>query len=519
MHFNDQTQTAQNRRIYRRRQVKAFFVTATSVLALLATTAVAQADDAALRKQLQDLAAKFDTLQTEVSSLKAQNKELQVQQKAQQTEIGTKAPAPPPGTVSPVSLNPADIVTKGEVPGSIKLPGTDTSIKFGGYIKLDVINDIKGGGFGAGGTNAAFGAIPLRGSAQSNREGNWWLTGRESRLSVETFTPTEIGKLHTLIEGDFYGTGNAGGNESTNNGASFRFRYAYADLGNFTLGQARSTFQEVRTLAESLDFGGPLGHNGGLRQGLLRYTEKLGASEVAVAIENPETEFLGNGGSSAVHENFTSGGAIPPGNFVDKAPDLVARYTYGGAWGTATLAGVLRYLTIDNNGGTAVPSGGVNRTAFIGDDSTLAGGLGFGLSINTIGKDRVLLNGTAGPGLGRYTAGVGGTNNAAYVKNGELKPLFSYGAQAAYQHFWTDTLRSNLIYGRVENDNKRPYVPATAADLVQSVHANLLWSPIPKSRIGVEYIYGTVENGTVSTPALSNKGEAHRVQFSAQYGF
>jgi hypothetical protein len=39
---------------------------------------------------------------------------------------------------------------------------TDTSIKFGGYIKLDVINDIKGGGFGAGGTNAAFGAIPLR---------------------------------------------------------------------------------------------------------------------------------------------------------------------------------------------------------------------------------------------------------------------------------------------------------------------------------------------------------------------
>jgi hypothetical protein len=163
--------------------VKAFFVTATSVLALLATTAVAQADDAALRKQLQDLAAKLDTLQTEVSSLKAQNKELQVQQQVQETEIKTKAPAPPPGTVSAASLNPADIVTKGEVPGSIKLPGTDTSIKFGGYIKLDVINDIAGGGFGAGGTNAAFGAIPLRGSAQSNREGNWWLTGRESRVA------------------------------------------------------------------------------------------------------------------------------------------------------------------------------------------------------------------------------------------------------------------------------------------------------------------------------------------------
>jgi hypothetical protein len=47
--------------------VKAFFVTASSVLALLATTAVAHADDAALRKQLQDLAAKLDTLQTSSS--------------------------------------------------------------------------------------------------------------------------------------------------------------------------------------------------------------------------------------------------------------------------------------------------------------------------------------------------------------------------------------------------------------------------------------------------------------------
>jgi hypothetical protein len=47
--------------------VKSFFVTASSVLALLATTAVAHADDAALRKQLQDLAAKLETLQTEVA--------------------------------------------------------------------------------------------------------------------------------------------------------------------------------------------------------------------------------------------------------------------------------------------------------------------------------------------------------------------------------------------------------------------------------------------------------------------
>ena len=86
--------------------MKAFFVTATSVLALLATTAVAQADDAALRKQLQDLATKLESLQSEVGTLKAQNKELQVEQQVKGTEIKTKAPAPPPGRSPPRSIPP-----------------------------------------------------------------------------------------------------------------------------------------------------------------------------------------------------------------------------------------------------------------------------------------------------------------------------------------------------------------------------------------------------------------------------
>jgi hypothetical protein len=51
--------------------MKAYFATASCVLALLATTTIAHADDAALRRQLEDLAKKIETLQTELGTLKA----------------------------------------------------------------------------------------------------------------------------------------------------------------------------------------------------------------------------------------------------------------------------------------------------------------------------------------------------------------------------------------------------------------------------------------------------------------
>ncbi|HXE47540.1 MAG TPA: hypothetical protein VN663_04165, partial [Ramlibacter sp.] len=40
----------------------------------------------------------------------------------------------------------ADVATKdatGSFPGSFKIPGTNTSMKFGGYVKADFIHDFK----------------------------------------------------------------------------------------------------------------------------------------------------------------------------------------------------------------------------------------------------------------------------------------------------------------------------------------------------------------------------------------
>ncbi len=490
--------------------MKALTTTATCVAALLAMSTAAHADDAALRRQLSDLAKKLDSLQSEVGSLKAQNRDLQTQQKAQEVQIQAKAPAAAPAQPA---VDPANFVTKGDLPGSFKVPGTNTSIRFGGYAKLDIIDDVKGGGIG--GTPATFPAIPVRGANnQSKREGQWWLTARQSRLHIETHTPTDYGPLKIYAETDFYG---AGGNENTSNSTGVRLRLAYAEIAGFTAGQAFSTFLDPATSPETLDFGGPLGTTGGLRQALLRYTHKFEKGEAAVSIENPESEFLGlaaNGNNGAVHETYVAAGTGTPSNFIDKAPDLLARYTYADSWGRLSLSGVLRYLTVNNSG---VTNGSIN--GFTGQASTLAGGVGIGGVINSFGKDRLTFGGAYGPGLGRYQQGPGGSNNAAYVEGRDLKPLTSWGVNIGYQHYWSDTLRSNLVYGHSQNQNKYPAVPRSTIEQLNSVHANLLWSPIPRSTIGVEYIYGSIQTGAIPTATLSNKGEASRIQFSAQYGF
>ncbi len=100
---------------------------------------------------------------------------------------------------------------------------------------------------------------------------------RESRLNVETRTPTAYGEARTFIEFDFAGTNNfsGGGNTGTTNVADNlvpRLRYAYGTLGGFLAGQANSNFSDPDANPETIDFGGDVGQAGVVRIPQVRYT-------------------------------------------------------------------------------------------------------------------------------------------------------------------------------------------------------------------------------------------------------
>ena len=140
---------------------------------------------------------------------------------------------------------------------------------------------------------------------------------RQTRIGFATSTDTEYGKLKTVIETDFYG---AGGNTTYSNSWGLRMRKAYGQLGNLLVGQNWSTFIDLNTYAEVLDFGGPAGSLFN-RQAQIRWTQPFNGGSVMFALENPYCSFI----SSDAAAPSTGSGLI--------IPDIIARVNFDGSYG------------------------------------------------------------------------------------------------------------------------------------------------------------------------------------------
>src|SRR5438477_536453 len=191
------------------------------------------------------IAARANTLEDMKEQIEAlQKKVLELEQKQQTTEQKEADAA-------------QRVVTAGATKGSFKLPGSNTSVTFGGYVKLDAVYSNPSAGVGT--TADLFlqpNAIAVGPGAGDNERNQVKFGARESRMFAKTSTPTAWGDLVTYIEGDFYG---ADGNESASNSSGLRLRQAYGSLGHFLGGQTWTNFMYVPALPETLDFGGPVG--------------------------------------------------------------------------------------------------------------------------------------------------------------------------------------------------------------------------------------------------------------------
>ena len=393
---------------------------------------------------------------------------------------------------------PAAAVEAGAKPRSWKLPGTNTSMQIGGYAKLDLIYDVNAQGGDSIGTTAA-GIVAVDGTAAGNRQGHFRLHARQSRFWIRTWTPTDWGELETHIQGDFFG---AGGNQIVSNSDTFRARHLYGRLGPVLAGQTWSTFMILEALPDVLDFSGPAGVPF-VRQAQLRYTHSFGGGTTFVfSIENPDTS-----PTTAFNNTGPSVAPLTVGN--DTMPEIVVGLSHTWGSGRASIRAIFRRLNYDDG--------------IAASDSAFGWGIhgGFGWRFNNR-RTAIGMSAYFGRGLGRHTLASG--NAIGVVANGtdpsrfNLRTVAQYGGQVWIQHRWTDTLRSSLVYGRIRNDYVQQVTGGKNAggSAVQdywTVHANLIWRPVPRVDIGVEYIYGF--NGLVN----SANGELHRIQVSFKYNF
>lgn len=359
-----------------------------------------------------------------------------------------------------------------------------TSFKIGGYIKLDAMSSAYSDGDPTGGV--LFGrdfylpsGVPVGSAPDEGRDTDFH--ARSSRINFQTTTDVNGEKVVGFFEIDFM-TG-LEGDARTTNSYQPRLRHAYFTYGKWLFGQTWSTFQNVGALPEVLDFIGPTEGTVFVRQAQVRYTN----GPWQFALENPESTVTPFGGG----DRITTDDHI--------APDLVARYSFKSDTSTIDVAALLRSLSYEN-----VP-------AQI-DDSVFGYGLSVSGKINLGARDDLRFMVTHGSGLGRYI-GVNVVNGAVLDEDNDLELIDLTSAMVSYRHFWTEQWRSTLSLGYLTADHDTALTGNDVTKQVQSLHLNLLYSPVPKVTVGAEIILAEreLENG--------ESGKLDRLQFSAKYEF
>ncbi|GGI81232.1 hypothetical protein GCM10007978_18840 [Shewanella hanedai] len=266
--------------------------------------------------------------------------------------------------------------------------GDDAKVTFGGYLKVDA--------------RYVSGDVGYRdfwigtGAAQEDSSSQFRIFANETRFN----TKYVHGDVMGFIEMDFLG---GGGNQVVSNSAKPRLRHAFIKYKDLTVGQTWTTFMNTSAIPETADFAGATVGLAFIRQGQIRYN----MGNFQVSIENPESV----GGDTAN----------------DNLPDFVGRYNFKADWGNVSIAALGRRLNTTT---------GKSETALGG---SIAG------RIKTFGKDDFRFQFHQGE-VGRYV-GIGAAQDLVGDK---VESTTSY--LAAYRHYWTDTLRSTVLYGRVETD-------------------------------------------------------------------
>ena len=355
----------------------------------------------------------------------------------------------------------------------------DTTVKVGGYVKLDAImSNYSDGSLGAGNLGRDFyvpSLTPVGGESANNTMD---MHAKQTRFNLGTTTTIGEHTLKTFIELDFQVTPN--GNERVSNSYSPRLRHAFLSYDKWLFGQTWSTFQNVGALPETVDFIGNTDFGIFVRQAQVRYT----TGNFQFAVENPETTVT----------PFEGGGRIVTDQ--NPLPDFVGRYNHTAGDLSLSAAVLARQLAYNNT---------------VTDSSTSS--IGFSLSGKwKIGEDDIRFGVNTGSGMGRYI-GLNVANGAVMDDNGDLEAINSTAFYAAYRHLWNSEWRSNISYSTISIDNDTDLTGTAVTDMTDSLRVNLLYSPVKSLSLGGEY---TLANRELASGA---DGSMNRLQFMAKLAF
>jgi hypothetical protein len=385
------------------------------------------------------------------------------------------------------------------------IPGTDTCMKIGGYLRVDTT--FNGGIYNSPAWSGDIG--------QHNRYANYFAARSRMALTVDTRTATEYGVVRTFGQADFqFSTlGNNTFNPNSINqslpvassnlldtpgGGYVAVEYAFIQFAGFTFGKSSSAF--------ATPWNGYPGNNSSFL---------LGGHDTVTGVNNIQyTAQFGNGISGTIGLDdptvfnrtvvanltvpLTSTGGIANAYGGVTAPDVVGNIRIDQAWGLFQISGAAHQVNASYNvlnttgappGATGLPGAAPNGLSELSGhpDSKWGGAVMAALQIKNIptgpGDDikldatyaigdtkQVISTSSASPlftmfggasNFGSYQSiGFGATSDAVYLPvfaggDGELHLTRAWGVRGAFNHNWDPYWSTSLFgsYASVSYDN------------------------------------------------------------------
>ena len=458
---------------------KPTLIAAACMLALTAA-APAQAQSKkeleAMRKEMQQLRAEMAEMKKERAAEQAQVAKALQEAKAAQAAAVQTAAAPKPAETKPadpawgdrieaLEIKSKDSVVKGDIDGSFRLPGSETSVRLYGYAEAHAIHDFGKKAPDDLFTNLMFQPTPSEAAADPSlaQKGKTSLTAETSRFGFETSTPSKYGTFNTKIEADFYSYGEGNRNR-------LRLRHAYGEYAGFLVGQTWSTFMDVDDLPETVDFNGPIGSPFS-RRAMVRYTwgDAKAGYKFAFAAEDPHDQF--GGGSSG-----------------ERMPQLVARFDKTFDWGAVNVRGLFH-----------------EKRSF----AEIKYGYGWGLGGSYKLTDKDTLMGQVAMVKGDFDQQYGSNGYSIDPVTGAITMDRNLGVILGYAKTFNEQLRGNVAFGY----NKANDPAALGNKRLMQLHVGAIYSPFKNVEIGAEAIYGLRETYS------DEKGKMGRIDLMGRYSF
>jgi Porin subfamily len=373
--------------------------------------------------------------------------------------------------------------------GFYYIPGTDTCMKIGGYLRVDTT--FNGSIYDAPAWNGDLG--------QHNRYMDYFAARSRMALTVDTRTATEYGVVRTFAQGDFQFTTfnsnnlnpasfitNAGGNSLSGllgqvGEGYVAVEFVFIQFAGFTFGKSASAY--------ATPWHGYPGNNSSFLLGghttvtginNIQYTAQFGNGvsgtiglEDSVAFERTPLFNLSTGLSAVGTGGNAYGG--------DHIPDIAGNIRVDQAWGLFQISAAAHDVTASYNslspgliGGFVIPNnnselsghpadkwGGAAMVALqikniptgAGDDIKMDASFAKGMTKQVIATDSgspsFAMFGGSGRGYG--SVGFGATTDAVYLPfvnggTGDLKLTTAYGFRGAFNHNW-DPYWSSSLFG------------------------------------------------------------------------